>query len=479
MLFSSLTFTLLFLPIVFLCAYLVSVRWQWVLLLLASLVFYAALRVPYLLVVLAVVSAVTWWLAFAIKRAEDAFKKKNLLILGVAGNISTLLILKYLPFLQQNLQGLFDFGAKYDLIFVSIGVSYYIFQSISYLVDVYLDIEEPEPHLGYFLLYMAFFPKLLQGPIERAGNLIPQLKKPCAFNYENARTGLFLFGWGLFKKMVIADRLALYVDPVYGSINEQSGFVLLLATYAYAFQLYFDFSGYTDMALGIAKLFGINLTQNFNSPYMARDIGDFWRRWHISFSRWVLDYIFKPLQMHWRDWRNAGTALALLITFLISGLWHGASWNFVVWGGLQGIFLASGVYYKPYKKKLHNRLGSGKSTLLHIWQIFFTFNLVCLSWIFFRTENLNDGWQVLAKLGTPSRLFEIKKFLNSDGPVGLAILSVAFAAVALSYWLKNRHPEEMSIHTCPAWIRWCGAYAIFFAIIFFSADSSKFIYLQF
>ncbi len=197
---------------------------------------------------------------------------------------------------------------------------------------------------------------------------------------------------GLFKKVVIADRLGLFVDAVYDNVHGFTGLPLLVATYAYSFQIYMDFSGYTDMALGSAWLFNINLTQNFNSPYLAASVADFWRRWHISFSRWLFDYLFKPLQMHWRDWKTLGTAAALFVTFLISGLWHGASWGFVAWGLLHGAYLACSVFYRPYQKKLHATLGLAKTRLLARWQIFATFNLVSFAWIFFRA---NSGRQAL------------------------------------------------------------------------------------
>ncbi len=209
---------------------------------------------------------------------------------------------------------------------------------------------------------------------------------------------MLIFAWGLFKKVVVADRLALFVNAVYGDVHVYTGLPLVLATWFYAFQLYFDFSGYTDMALGSARLFNINLTQNFNSPYLATSVAEFWRRWHISFSRWILDYIFKPLQMAWRDWRTAGTAASLVVTFLASGIWHGVSWGFVVWGGLHGVYLATSVYYRPWQKKIHKALGITKSPLLKVWQTVVTFNLVCFAWIFFRANSLSDAFYIIGNL---------------------------------------------------------------------------------
>ena len=292
---------------------------------------------------------------------------------------------------------------------MAIGVSYFVFQAISYLIDVYWRLQEPERHPGIFALYLSFFPKLLQGPIERAGDLLPQLRVPFRFDPDNFRVGLFTFAWGLFKKAVIADRLALYVNSAYGDLPGHAGLPLLIATYLYALQIYYDFSGYTDMALGSARMFNIRLTQNFRTPYLAVSVADFWRRWHISFSRWILDYLFRPLQMHWRNLRQAGTVAALIVTFLLSGLWHGASWCFVIWGGLHGLYLASSVAYKPLKKKFSKRFNLGKSRWYGLWQIVVTFHLVCLAWIFFRSPTVGDAWYVLTHLlgngGKPERTF--------------------------------------------------------------------------
>lgn len=393
----------LFLPVIYLIFYFAGERVRWCVLLAASLLFYSALNVPYLLVVLILVAMTTYAFGIRMDSAESAKAKRVLLLGGIATNVLILVVMKYLPFISENLKALSTLLALDTQIypinaFVAIGVSYYVFQAISYLFDIYLEIEKPERHFGYFALYLSFFPKLLQGPIERAGDLIPQLKAKYEFNYDNMRFGMLLFTWGLFKKVVIADRLGLYVDSVYNEVHNFTGLPLLFATYAYAFQIYMDFSGYTDMALGSARLFNINLTQNFNSPYLATSIADFWRRWHISFSRWILDYIFKPLQMQWRNWRNWGTAIALVIAFVVSGLWHGANWGFVVWGGLHGMYMAFSVFYKPYQKKLHKALGIEKTAFLKIWQVFVTFNLVSFAWVFFRSNNLGDSLLVLKKM---------------------------------------------------------------------------------
>lgn len=426
--FNSLQY-FLFLPAVYLIYYFAGARARWFILLAASFMFYAALNVPYLLIVLALVALTAYGFGIWLNYAESENEKQVLLWSGITTNILILVSMKYLPFLSENLRALFGILSLNVQIqpiktFVAIGVSFYVFQAVSYLVDVYLEIVKPERHFGYFVLYLSFFPKLLQGPIERAGDLLPQLKRKYEFNYDNMRFGMLMFAWGLFKKIVIADQLGLYVDAVYKDVHAFTGLPLLLATYGYAFQIYMDFSGYTDMALGSAKLFNINLTQNFNSPYLATSVADFWRRWHISFSRWILDYIFKPLQMKWRNYKTWGAATALIVTFLVSGLWHGASWGFVIWGGMHGLYMACSVFYKPYQKKLYNVLGVLESPFLRAWQIFMTFNLLCFAWIFFRARSLSDAMYVVFHMVTSGKDF-YSSFLLGDGQMQFPLMVVS------------------------------------------------------
>lgn len=425
MLFNSLEY-FLFLPAVWLVHHFIGQPFRWLFLLAVSLIFYVSLKVPYLLGVITLVTIVTYWFGLWIYNAPPKLKRL-LLWTGISTNVLILVIMKYLPFLADNLKiflSFFDSASKvpHVQVFVAIGVSYYIFQAISYLSDIYLEIEEPEAHFGYFALYLAFFPKLLQGPIERANDLLPQLKQKYEFNYDNMRAGLLLFSFGLFKKVVLADRLGLYVDAAYDDVDTYQGLQLLLATYAYAFQIYFDFSGYTDMALGTARLFNINLTNNFNKPYLATSVADFWRRWHISFSRWILDYIFKPLQMAWRSWRGIGTAIALLATFFVSGLWHGASWGFVIWGLLHGFYMSCSLFYRPYQKKIHKILRLNDTIILKICQLFITFNFVCFAWIFFRAD---DPFLVINSIASHFNIVGITNLLMSNGIAEAFLLIVS------------------------------------------------------
>lgn len=480
--FNSLKY-FLFLPVVYLVFYFVGERARWCVLLAASLLFYAALNVPYLLVVLVLVAMTTYAFGIWLDDAESAKAKRALLWGGIATNVLILVVMKYLPFLSENLKALStiltpDAQIQPIKAFVAIGVSYYVFQAISYLFDIYLEIEKPERHFGYFALYLSFFPKLLQGPIERAGDLIPQLKTKYEFNYDNMRFGMLLFTWGLFKKVVIADRLGLYVDAVYKDVHAFTGLPLLLATYAYAFQIYMDFSGYTDMALGSARLFNINLTQNFNSPYLATSVADFWRRWHITFSRWILDYIFKPIQMKLRDWKSVGTAIAMIVTFFISGIWHGASWCFIVWGLLHGVYLGTSALYRPLQRKMHKKLGLEKTLLLKIWQIFITFHLVCFAWIFFRANSISDAWYIVTHM-----IFGVKNvmvILLSQKYDGLMVTITSLFFMYITWKVKNKLDLMTYLFQKPIWLRWVYYHAILLAILFFGVyDDSKFIYFKF
>jgi alginate O-acetyltransferase complex protein AlgI len=324
---------------------------------------------------------------------------------------------------------------------------------------------------------MAFFPKVLQGPIERAGDLLPQLKRPFVAGEALWRAGALLFAWGLFKKVVVADRAAPIVDTVYGSVTAYDGVPLAAATYLYAVQLYCDFSGYTDMALGVALGFGVRLTQNFDNPYAARSVAEFWRRWHISFSRWIFDYVFKPLQFAWRDYRTAGVIGALVATFFVSGLWHGAGWTFVLWGLLHGTYMAVSVTTRAVRRRWHDWFWKGRPGLGHAWQVFVTAHLVVFSWILFRAESLGDAAYVVTHLA--GGISGTRAVLLQAGAFNLLVLVLGTAVVA---WVdmigRGRRIENVLVQ--PLWLRWPAYYALAVAILVLGADAqAPFIYFQF
>jgi alginate O-acetyltransferase complex protein AlgI len=489
MVFNSLSY-FLFLPIVFLAHHFSPDRFRRLVLLIASFAFYAALGAPHLIFALLLATGIAYVGGLWLHSCSDEKTGRCILWGCITTNVLLLMCLKYLPFCTENLNSLLRLVTPGITIPVSkavvaVGVSYFVFQGISYLVDIYLEKIEPERHAGNFALYLSFFPKLLQGPIERADELLPQLKQSYTFNYDNARSGMVLFAWGLFKKVVVADRMAMLVDPVYNHIQGQSAVTLLIATYLFAFQLYFDFSGYTDMARGTARAFNIELTRNFNSPYLARSVADFWRRWHMSFSRWILDYLFKPLQLSLRHWKDLGTACALLSTFLISGLWHGASWSFVIWGMLHGTYLATANFYRPFQKRIYARLGLTGSPLVAVWQTFVTFQLVAFSWIFFRANSLDDALAVARSLLTgfetlAAPLATARDIMHVLAPTGnlpdTAMLAASFCAAISLPIIAKRH----NLFEQPPWLRW-PAYLTLLAwtTLFAAENSAAFLYTKF
>jgi D-alanyl-lipoteichoic acid acyltransferase DltB (MBOAT superfamily) len=442
-----------------------------------------------LILALVSVTLLTYWCGLNMLTGNYNARKWWLRI-GILGNVIILVVMKYLPFIVENVHSLAVIAGYSGFIkswptILSVGVSFYVFQAIGYLLDIDLELQEPERNLVNFSLSLSFFPKLLQGPIESCADLLSQFQKPYEFNYDNVRSGILLFIWGLFKKLVIADRLGLFANEVYGNVNQYSGVSLFLGTYAYAFQLYFDFAAYTDMAIGTARLFNINLTPNFNSPYLATSVSDFWRRWHISFSRWILNYLFRPLQMRWRDLGRIGTAVALLVTFLVSGIWHGASWCFVVWGVLHGVYLALSIFWKPYQKELHKRIGKASGWVLTLWQTIITFHLVCFAWIFFRAKTLSDAWYIITHLfpsSTNNRLNLHALFLNQSSREVIVISICLLFMTVIGFVKKRSGVGEMVDFVCtmPYLIRW-GLYTMLCMVIlvFGIFTSSTFIYYRF
>lgn len=302
-------------------------------------------------------------------------KNRYSLIFFIALLISPLLFFKYAPIKLHS-----------HIIF-PLGLSFFTFQAVSYVVDCYKKTIAPEKNILIVAQFISFFPVITSGPIQRPKNLIPQLKTVHKFNYYNVTDGMKLFAWGLFKKLCIADRIAIYVNYVYGSASEQYGLALLFASCLYSLQIYCDFSGYSDMAIGISNFMGFDVGKNFDHPYFSKSIGEFWRRWHISLSTWLRDYIYIPL---------GGSHVALpriylnlFITFLISGIWHGSTWNFIIWGLLHGLYMCTGRVIKDFKEKLNTPV---------FIRIFITFCLVTFAWIFFRAENLHQAGLIIDKI---------------------------------------------------------------------------------
>lgn len=372
---------------------------------------------------------------------KSIFKRRLLLFLSIIVNVGLLGYFKYTNFFIQIIND-FNKSAIDPLdIFLPIGISFYTFKALSYIFDIYLEKMEPEAEFKNFCLYIVFFPNLLAGPIDRAENFIEQIKGKVFVSDSYLGRGLYLILGGLFKKAVIADYISLnFVDRVFDMPSRYTGVENLLAVYGYALQIYCDFSGYTDIAIGIALLMGIKLMDNFNSPYQAASVSEFWRRWHISLSSWLLDYLFKPLQLKFRGLSTLGNALALILTFLICGLWHGASWTFIFWGGLHGLLMAVALFTKKPKMKLYKKLHIADSRLLKYVQVFITFNLVAFAWVFFRANSFNDAIDVLTQVFSFFHSEVFMQFASSYPQVlGLILLGyiLHFLPKQAEIWTQN------------------------------------------
>ena len=480
---------LAFFAVTVLSYYCLPLRLRWIWLLLASIFFYAYAQPLYLLQMLATTGAV-YWLGLKLEQAEDNQRKQGLMAIGVALLVANLFVFKYASFFNESFRSVFGVvGAEYPVPFFQIllplGISFYTFQLISYLIDVYRG-DTAERHLGHFGLYVAFFPKIVAGPIERARNLLPQIKVDHAFDYALVAAGLKLAAWGVFKKVVVADRIAPIVDRVYNAPGEFDGVAMTFATWLYAFQIYCDFSGYTDIALGVAMIFGFKLMANFNRPYFATSIQDFWKRWHISLTSWLTDYVFNPLirsKVIKIKWYNL-MLLSMMVTFVVSGLWHGAQWTFVAWGALHGAFIVAGLLLqKPFNKTMMQIGLVKRPQLYRSLKIALTFSLVCFAYILFRANTMTDALYIMAQLPTGwgdavNGLKDAVGPYRTEFMYGLA----GIAVVMIAEILQGRVDLGATIAARPAWMRWGFYYAGALSIILFGAfytNNQQFIYFQF
>jgi len=399
MLFNSFHF-LIFFPIVTTLYFMLPHRFRWGLLLAASCYFYMAF-IPQYILILFITITVDYFAGIGIESAQGN-RKRWLLIASIVANVGMLAFFKYFNFANENISALAGFiGWNYPIenleIILPIGLSFHIFQSLSYTIEVYRGNQKAERHFGYLALYVMFYPQLVAGPIERPQNVLHQLHEEHRFEYQRVADGLKWMAWGMFKKVVIADRMALFVNPIYDSPTGHEGPALAFATIAFAIQIYCDFSGYSDIAFGSAQVMGIRLMKNFNHPYFAKSISEFWRRWHISLSTWFRDYVYIPLGGNRAGMRRM--ALNLLITFLVSGLWHGANWTFIIWGALHGAYIVINGLTEPLWTRLRNvgfakRFYPALDGISHLT----TFGLVCFAWIFFRASSVTDAFYISTHL---------------------------------------------------------------------------------
>lgn len=400
MLFNSLEF-LIFFPVVTLLYFLLPHKYRWVLLLAASYVFYMGWNAAYALLLLAS-TAITYVASLLIDRSEKRSKKKLFLVLSIALNLGILFTFKYFEFFTSGLYAVLDAlkvsytPVKYSLV-LPVGISFYIFQALGYSIDVYRKDVAVQKNFGKYALFVSFFPQLVAGPIERSSNLLPQFEEEHFFDRTKASSGLRLMLWGYFKKIVIADTLCTAVNTVYNDISSFDGFAIAFATFLFTIQIFCDFSGYSDIARGCARIMGFELMKNFDHPYFATSVQDFWRKWHISLSTWFKDYVYIPLGGNRKG--EARRCFNLMITFLVSGLWHGADVTFILWGGIHGIFQVIGRRTLKIRQKLsHFVMLDRFPELQNAIKIIFTFLLVSFAWIFFRANTMSDAIYAITHL---------------------------------------------------------------------------------
>jgi len=481
MLFNSTTF-LIFLIIVFVVFWKTSkysLRWGNVVLLTGSYIFYGWWDWRFLILII-ISSAIDFFIGNQIFKSKNHRNRKLLLIATISANLGMLFFFKYFNFFIDSFKTLLTPWAATDQwstlnIILPVGISFYTFQTLSYTIDIYNRKTEPAQSALSFFTFVAFFPQLVAGPIERARNLIPQFKIKRGFSYSQGKSGLKLILWGLFKKMVIADQLAEIVNAVYASPENFNGWGIVIATFLFGFQIYCDFSGYSDIAIGTARLFGIELMTNFRTPYFSTSFREFWRRWHISLSTWFRDYVYIPLG------GNRGgsikSARNIIITFLISGLWHGASVTFLIWGGIHGVLFTAEQFISAnfsINSKLRNLAG-----------FVITFMAVNFAWLFFRAENWDHVEILITNILTP-QTSDFNSFLSLlidsqhfTAP-GRMLLFVFPVFILIEILMGKKEFNNLLINS-PKYVRWGFYYAILFSILFFGVLNSapQFIYFQF
>ncbi len=450
--------------------------YRWILLLVASCVFYMFFKPVYILI-LGFTIVIDYVAGIYIEKAADKKQKKKFLVLSIIANVGVLAIFKYYNFFNDNITSLASFmglsnSIPYLNILLPIGLSFHTFQAMSYTIEVYRGNQKAERHFGLYALYVMFYPQLVAGPIERPQNILPQLHTEKKFDYEGAVIGLRLMLWGFFKKMVIADNLSIIVDNVYNNPSQQNGFTFLIATYFFTFQIYCDFSGYSDIAMGSAKIMGFDLMKNFNIPYISKSIKEFWERWHISLSSWFRDYLYIPLGGN--RVKKSRWMLNLFIVFLVSGFWHGANWTFIVWGALHGTYLILEILLKPSTDKLidtTSKFGKFISVII-------TFHLAMFAWIFFRANSIEAATFALKQIFT--NLFTSFSLTGTaSAPLLIYTLFIAAALFYIVDFMKeNKRIKE--VFQSSSYLRYAVYLFLIYSILLFgNTDKTQFIYFQF
>ena len=489
MLFNSIQFAL-FLPIVFLLYWFVfdrfiskskwQLRLQNAFVVVASYVFYGWWDWRFLLLI-AFTSFCSWGSGLLIGKARTKNVAKTWTTLNIVLNLGILALFKYYDFFVTEFAQLFHISTEGLLlkVILPVGISFYTFQALSYSIDVYRGKIEPTKDIVAFFAFISFFPQLVAGPIERATNLLPQFLKKREFNYDTAVDGMRQILWGLFKKIVVADNCAVYVNKVFSTYTEQTGSTLLLGVVFFAFQLYCDFSGYSEIAIGTAKLFGVRLMRNFNNPYFATSFADYWKRNHISLTTWFMDYVYYPLigssdkLWYWN--------LCMIVTFLLSGMWHGAGWTFLLWGLYQGIFIVISMnLFKP-RKRFEKKHHLKDNKMYEFFTMLVTFFIVCIGLVLFRAESIGQAWEYICGMSQSDTIMACYRFFKRPAlwPTNLFIVIMLVVE-----WLQREKEHGLAGFNKLLKIQNEKVMAIIYAlilvlIILYGGQLTSFIYFQF
>jgi len=480
-LFNTIDFAI-FLPIVFFIYWFIlknTVKGQNAILLVASYVFYGWWDWKFLFLI-AASSIVDYVIGLALAKSKDADWRKVYLFLSILFNLGILGFFKYFNFFIENFKAAFSFLGyciqpnTLDII-LPVGISFYTFQTMSYTIDVYRRDLRPTKDFVSFSAFVSFFPQLVAGPIERANNLLPQFYKARYFCYDQAASGMRLILWGLFKKVVIADNCATYANLIFNNSDEYSGSTLLLGSVFFAFQIYGDFSGYSDIAIGVSRLFGFNLMQNFAFPYFSRDIAEFWRRWHISLSTWFRDYLYIPL-----GGSKGGTLMKIrntFVIFILSGFWHGANWTFIIWGALNALYFIPLLLANKNRRYLNNIGDDGRFSFNEGLRIAGTFALVSLTWVFFRSDSVGHACSIIGEIFSQT-LLTVPVFHNRFDALLVSLLTIFMLIIE---WKSRKSPFALDnfLITSSRVKRYSFYLVILGIILLFRGQQQDFIYFQF
>jgi alginate O-acetyltransferase complex protein AlgI len=500
--FYSLSF-IYFIAIVFVLFYSSPNKLKVITILSASYFFYIYFKPVYVLILI-FVTLLNYFSGILISKSKSSGKRNLIFIISILLNLALLFVFKYTGSLSDLINSVIHFsGLKYTFpaiknIIMPVGLSFYVFIAMGYTIDVFRRTRDSEKNIVTFSAFVSFFPTILAGPIERSTRLLPQFRKDTSFNYSDASDGLKLIAFGMFKKFVIADRMAVLVNAVYDTPQKFEGIVLLLATIAFAYQIYCDFSGYSDMAVGVARLFGYKIINNFNKPYYSKSISEFWRKWHISLSEWLRDYLFLPvaysvarrhtkLKIKFIKAENLSYYIATFITMGLIGLWHGFSWNYLIWGLLFALFMIFSRATLKIRKRILKYSGiSWQSNALNNIRVIFTFALVCFAWIFFRAIDLKDAYYVV--INSFTGLFPTLNFsyiMNIPELIGINYMNIfvcIFLIVILEIiqLLDNKKSIYIRVSEKPLIFRWSVyTIAVIFLIFFGISGKAEFLYFQF